>query len=198
MVFISNKKKGKKGSSSEVKKRGLGANAEPKTGNITVSTTANRPASNCFLKVYRPKYLDTCMNREEYLKTGIEICTELTRRFPIVTIADSYEGRKNAERIEKEWLNKIKSKGNFSFKGKEVKLIIKESDDRFWVDFAFIYDGDFFPVNFKSGAGRTADNISGLKYIRYLIFYDADGEFQVPGTSEDELARKIGDRNDFC
>lgn len=128
------------------------------------------------------------MNRKEYIELGIEICHELVRNVPIKTISKSYEGRQNAAEIEKEWISKIR---NFTHKGKEVKLLIKKEDDRFWVDFAFIYDGEFFPVNFKSGAGLTADNISGLKYIRYLIFWDMDREFNVCGMSEGGLAKSI-------
>ena len=128
------------------------------------------------------------MDYETYIDVGIKICQEFVRKHPIRIVGDSHEGRKNAEQIEKDWISRIE---DFEFEGKQVNLIIKEEDDRFWVDFAFTYDGEFFPINFKSGAGRTADNISGLKYIRYMIFYDADLDYNIKSISEELLAKNI-------
>ncbi len=131
------------------------------------------------------------MNREEYINNAKEICNLFVREVPIIPVTKYYEGRKNSEETEKNWLKKIKNK-EFKYNNKKVKLIIPEKNDRFWVDFAFVYDNEFYPINFKSGAGRTDDNISGLKYLRYLIFYDVNSEFKVRGLrNEDKFSKKI-------
>ena len=128
------------------------------------------------------------MDRSKYLKVGEEICKELVRLYPIRPAPKSHEGRTDATITEKDWISRIK---NFTYAGEPVKLLKTEDDDRVWVDFAFLYSGEYFPVNFKSGIGRTADNISGLKYIRYLLFYDVDSEFNVQGISEESIAKRI-------
>lgn len=117
------------------------------------------------------------MNREQYLEHGKLICDKLVSDHPIETVTRHHEGRKNAEETEKKWLQRVKKE--FTFKDKQVRVFIPKKDDRFWLDFSFTYNGEFFPVNFKSGAGRTADNISGLKYLRYMIFYDLDSDYNI-------------------
>lgn len=129
------------------------------------------------------------MKRKEYLELGIEICKFLVDKYPITTQDKHYEGRRNAEKTEKEWGKKLPQ--TFEFRGKTASIIKPEKDDRFWTDFAIIYDGEFFPLNFKSGLGGTKDNISGLKYIRYLIFYDLDGEYNLKSITEENLAKEI-------
>jgi len=128
------------------------------------------------------------MNREQYLQTGVALCKELVKSNPIQKLVISHEGRKNSESIEKAWVSKL---SDFVYDNKKVKVIVKEKDDRYWVDFALIYDGEFFPINFKSGEGKTADNISGLKYIKYLIFYCLNGNYDVTNINEKNLALNI-------
>lgn len=129
------------------------------------------------------------MDRKEYLKLGINLANELIKKYPIKKHSEHYEGRKNAEKTEKEWMKKIPEK--FEFNGKSANIIKPKKDDRFWTDFAIIYNGEFFPFNFKSGLGGTRDNISGLKYIRYLIFYDLDEEYNLKSITEEKLAKEI-------
>ncbi|OGJ15723.1 hypothetical protein A3K73_04040 [Candidatus Pacearchaeota archaeon RBG_13_36_9] len=129
------------------------------------------------------------MNKQEYVSLGIRLCKELVELVPIISHTDHYEGRENAKAIEKDWISRVHS--TFNFEGETAKVLTPERDDRFWTDFAIIYKEEFFPFNFKSGVGGTKDNISGLKYLRYLIFYDLDKEYNLKSITEEKLAKDI-------
>lgn len=130
------------------------------------------------------------MNKKAYLELGIALCNTLVKLVPIIPFKDSYEGRKNAEKIEKDWIKRLPR--SFNYNNKQVKIITPNEDDRSWVDLIFIYDESFFPINFKAGLGETADNISGLKYLGYLLFNGVREDYSVPGISSHKaLAKRI-------
>jgi hypothetical protein len=133
------------------------------------------------------------MDRKEYLNLGIKLCNELVKRAPIVPITSHHEGRQNSAKIEKNWIKRLPT--SFKFQNKKVKIILPEKDDRSWVDLSLIYDNKiFYPINFKASKGQTADNISGLKYLGFLIFNRVDKTFNVPRvSSHSNLAKRIAE-----
>lgn len=120
---------------------------------------------------------------------GYALLDELVRAHPLDVLvsrvlgsfAPGSDGRDVALRIEREWSRLIDG-ASFTLDGSRAKVRVLAG--RAWIDFSITHQGIIYPVNFKAGRGRSADNVGGMKVWRYLL-----GETIDPHTHDLATAR---------
>lgn len=108
--------------------------------------------------------------------------------------------RARSSEVEEKWLRSVPDEYRIQIPG-FGELSLLKGPERHWFDFAFISEnGDFIPVNFKSGAVTegAAGNTAGPHMMRFLLSGDVKRDtpdWRMPRTTRSYMAELVSQLN---